>query len=74
MSCSGCKIKGKTKMVTPTDDWLSYIFRGNYICISVNFLKSTEVMNTEFIAFHGNDFNVENKIFDKLIEIVCKKV
>jgi len=73
MSCSGCKIKDKTKM-TPTDDCLSFIFRGNYICTSVNFLKSAEVMNTEFIAFYDNDFNIENKIFDKLIEIVCKKL
>jgi len=39
----------------------------------VNFLKIAKVMNTEF-AFYGNDFNVENKIFDKLTETVCKKL
>lgn len=30
-------------------------------------------MNDEFLKIHGNDFSKENKIFDKLTNIVCQK-
>lgn len=30
-------------------------------------------MNEEFTKFHGNFFNKESKIFDKLTDIVCEE-
>ncbi|KYQ55476.1 hypothetical protein ALC60_05651 [Trachymyrmex zeteki] len=64
----------KTKTITPSDDWLSCISRGNCIYPTAEFLKAAEVTDAEFNKFHNNFFNLENKIFDKLSAIVCTKL
>jgi hypothetical protein len=64
----GCK----TSMMPLTDDWLSFISRGN--CIRPEFFSATQVMNIEFEKYHGQFFNLEDKIFDKLTSIVCTKI
>jgi len=40
---------------------------------SVNFTKVAKIMNTEFLKFHGETFSAEDKIFNKLMKIVCNK-
>lgn len=37
---------------------------------STNFLQAAEIMNKEFIKFHGDFFSKEEKIFDKLTNII----
>jgi len=56
------------------DDWLSYISKGNCIYSSKELQAAATLMNEEFVKFHGNTFNSENLIFDKLTTIICKKV
>lgn len=62
-----------TKTAINCNDWLSFISRGNCIRPSTDFLKVAEIMNKEFIVFHGDFLNKTNKIFDKLTQIVCMK-
>ncbi|KYN06197.1 hypothetical protein ALC62_02859, partial [Cyphomyrmex costatus] len=64
----------KTKMISSSDDWLSCISRENCIYPTAEFLKTAEVTDAEFHKFHGNFFNLESKIFDKLSTIVCTKL
>lgn len=47
--------------------------RGNCIYPSDSFLETATIMEQEFQKFHGNFFNKESKIFDKLTDIVCIK-
>lgn len=54
-------------------DWLSFISRGNCMYPSPEFQKAAEIMNTE-LQFHGNSFNKEKYIFDKLTDIVSEKI
>lgn len=56
------------------NNWLSFISRGNCTRPSADFLKVAEIMNNQFMIFHGDYFNKENKIFDKLTQIVCLKI
>ncbi|KYN09765.1 hypothetical protein ALC57_18111 [Trachymyrmex cornetzi] len=63
----------KTLPDLPTN-WLSSISRGNCIYPSTDFLNATDIMNREFENFHGNFFNRESNIFDKLTDIVCTKL
>ncbi|KYQ46751.1 hypothetical protein ALC60_14272, partial [Trachymyrmex zeteki] len=53
--------------------WICIVSRGNCIYPSRNFVKATEVMNEEFLKFHGNLFSKEDKIFEKLTNIVMQK-
>lgn len=63
-----------TKVMPPCDNWLSFISRGNCIYPSAEFLAVAEVMNTEFKLFHGDFFNLEDKIFDRLTHRVHSKI
>lgn len=56
------------------NDWLSFLSKGNCIYPSTSFLEAAQIMNHEFEKFHGNFFNQESKIFDKLTDIVCKQI
>lgn len=47
---------------------------GNCMCLSAEFLKAAEIINAEFEIFHGDFFNRNEKIFDKLTDIVCAKL
>jgi hypothetical protein len=55
------------------NDWLSFISKGNCIYPSSEFLDAANIMEKEFRIFHGDSFSKESHIFDKLINIVCKK-
>lgn len=63
-----------TKTAIHCPDSLSFISRGNCLRPSQDFFKIAEIMNNEFILFHGDFFDQENKIFDKLTQIVCLKI
>ncbi|EZA49088.1 hypothetical protein X777_12670 [Ooceraea biroi] len=55
-------------------DWLSSISQGNCIYPSSDFLRAADVVNEEFENFHGDFFNRGNKIFEKITDIVCRKL
>lgn len=55
------------------DDWVFFLSKGNCMYPCPSFLEAAEIMNEEFQKFHGNFFNKESKIFDKLTDIVCEK-
>ncbi|EZA62316.1 hypothetical protein X777_04055, partial [Ooceraea biroi] len=57
-----------------SDDWLSFVSRGNCMYPSTELQEAADIMNTEFEKFHGNFFNNETHIFDKLTDIVCTKI
>lgn len=63
-----------TKTFPLTDNWLSYISRGNCIYPSKDLQTAASIMNEEFIKFHGRLFSKECHIFDKLTSIICAKV
>lgn len=56
------------------NNWLFFLFRRNCIYPSKSFQETAEIMNNEFDKFHRNFFNKKIKIFDKLTNIVCKKI
>lgn len=56
------------------DSWLGCISRGNCIYPADDFLRAAEVMDAEFIKFHGPLLNKESKIFDKLTAIILQKI
>jgi len=55
------------------NDWLCMLSRGNCIYPSASFQEAAAIMENEFHKFHGNFFNKQSKIFDKLTHIVCTK-
>lgn len=64
-----------TKMLPDVpNDWLSFLSRGNCMYPSAPFQRAAEIMNEEFEIFHGNFFSTEDKIFDKLTEIVNARI
>lgn len=67
---------GESTLLLPTlkDDWLCFLSRGNLIFPSVKWQEAANIMNKEFLQFHENTFRKEDKIFDKLIDLVCDKI
>lgn len=63
-----------TKNLPTTDGWLSIISKGNCIYPSNDFQAAAVIMNEDFVKFHGQFFNRESHIFDKLTKIVLSKV
>lgn len=53
--------------------WLCFVSRGNCIYPSAKFQEATNIMEEEFKIFHGDVFNKDSYIFDKLTDIICKK-
>lgn len=57
----------------PPNDWICMISKGNCMYPSEQFLEPAEIMNEEFLKFHGTFFSKEDKIFHKLTNIVLMK-
>jgi hypothetical protein len=58
----------------PPNDWICTISRGNCMHPSEKLQNVTKIMHEEFVKFHGISFSREDKIFDKLTNIVCFKI
>lgn len=56
-----------------SNDLISTISRGNLMYPSTDFFQTAKIMDEEFIKFHGTSFSKEDKIFDKLTNIVLMK-
>ncbi|TGZ42226.1 Uncharacterized protein DBV15_12163, partial [Temnothorax longispinosus] len=53
--------------------WLSCLSRGNCIYPSDAFQVVAKIMEEEFFKFHGNSFNKESGIFDKVTDrVICR--
>jgi len=57
----------------PPNNWICMISKGNCMYPSEQFLEAAKIMNEEFFKFHGTFFSKEDKIFDKLTNIVLIK-
>lgn len=55
------------------NDWLCTLSRGNCMYPSETLQNTAKIVNSEFINFHGISFSTQDKIFDKLTNIVCSK-
>ncbi|KYN35754.1 hypothetical protein ALC56_09905, partial [Trachymyrmex septentrionalis] len=67
-------LKVPTKLLSYSrNDWICTVSKENLVYPSKNFIKAAEIMNEEFLKFHGNFLNKEDNIFDKLTSIIMLK-
>lgn len=55
------------------NDWICTLSKGNCMYPSTNFLNAAIITEEEFLKLHGHFFSKEDKIFDKLTNIVSMK-
>ncbi|EZA57383.1 hypothetical protein X777_02646 [Ooceraea biroi] len=57
----------------PPNDWICMLSRVNCMYPSEKLQSVAQIMNTEFIKFHGHSLSTQDRIFDKVTDIVCLK-